>query len=805
VTNNEMREPEKRAQSAGDVSQRSGASGSEERPLPPLSDDAVLLLPMRARPLFPDVVMPVAIGREPSIRAVQYAVQGRRPLGLVLQKDPEAEEPGLEGLHSVGTMADIVRYITGTGNEHHVILQGRQRFRIREVLFQDPCYIARVEMIPEPDEEELQDTEVQARFALLKDQARKTLELLPEVPEGLSSIIDQSTSAAALTNMVAALMELPPAEKQKLLEIVPLRERMSRVLEAMTHQTEVLRLYRDIGQQTRQGLEQSQREHYLREQMRTIRKELGEDEPGAELAQIAEAISAAGMPPEVEKEARKELGRLEAMPQHAAEYSMLRTYLEWLVDLPWSRVSESRIDIAKARAVLDEDHYGLEKVKRRILEFLAVRKLNPEGKSPILCLVGPPGVGKTSLGKSIARATGREFVRVSLGGVNDESEIRGHRRTYVGALPGNVIRGIAKARTRDPVFMLDEIDKLGNSFRGDPASALLEVLDPAQNAEFRDHYLNLPFDLSRVMFIATANQLDTIPGPLRDRCEIIEVSGYTEEEKLQIAQRYLVSRQLADNGITAEQLQVSESALREIIRHYTREAGCRSLEREIGAVCRNVATQIAEGATQAVKIDVADVHAILGRPRYESEVALRTSLPGVATGLAWTPVGGDLLFIEATRMDGKGQLILTGQLGDVMQESARTALSLVKANAESLGIDGSVFERSDIHVHVPAGATPKDGPSAGVSLFTAVVSLLTGRRVRSEIAMTGEISLRGLVLPVGGIKEKLLAAHRSGIRTVLLPARNEKDLEDLPEAVRRQLRIVLVESVGAVLQEALEE
>ncbi|HVD72400.1 MAG TPA: endopeptidase La, partial [Xanthobacteraceae bacterium] len=561
---------------------------------------------------------------------------------------------------------------------------------------------------------------------------------------------------------------------------------------------------KQIGDQTQQSLSSQQREHILREQLRHIQKELGEgDEKSTELLELREAIEKAGMPQEAEDQAKKELKRLERMPDASPEYGMIRSYLDWLIGLPWSKFDPDAIDIAEARRILDEDHYGLPKIKRRILEYLAVTKLNPNGRSPILCFVGPPGVGKTSLGQSIAKATGRKFVRLSLGGVHDEAEIRGHRRTYIGALPGNIIQSIRKAGTGNPVMMLDEVDKLGQGFHGDPSSALLEVLDPEQNSTFRDNYLGVAFDLSKVMFIATANVLDTIPGPVRDRMEVIELPGYTEDEKLEIAKRYLLRRQLEQTGLTPEQCEITEDAIRAIIRDYTREAGVRNLERLIGAVCRHVAMRVAESSTTHLRIDEAALPAILGPRRFENEVAMRTSVPGVATGLAWTPTGGDILFIEATRVPGRGNLILTGQLGDVMKESAQAALTLVKARAPDLGIDVSLFQKSDVHIHVPAGAIPKDGPSAGVAMFVALVSLLTGRTVSSDTAMTGEISLRGLVLPIGGVKEKVLAATRAGITTVMLPARNRKDLEDVPDAARQQVRFVWMERVDDAVAAAL--
>ena len=543
----------------------------------------------------------------------------------------------------------------------------------------------------------------------------------------------------------------------------------------------------------------------MREQLRQIQKELGEDENGkAEIAELREAIDKAGMPEEAEKQAKKELRRLERMPEASAEHGMVRSYLDWLIELPWSKLSEERIDIAEARRILDEDHYGLPKIKQRILEFLAVRKLKPDGKSPILCFVGPPGVGKTSLGQSIARATGRKFQRISLGGVHDEAEIRGHRRTYIGALPGNFIQAIRKAETRNPVIILDEMDKLGQSFHGDPSAALLEVLDPEQNATFRDNYLAVPFDLSRVMFVGTANVIDNIPGPLRDRMEVIELAGYTEEEKLEIAKRYLVKRQLESTGLTPEQIEITDDALKSLIRDYTREAGVRNLEREIGSICQKAAMQVAEGKVDRMKVDAKDLPPLIGPRRFEGEIAMRTSVPGVATGLAWTPVGGEILFVECTRIPGSGRLILTGQLGDVMKESAQAALSLVKARSASLGIDTELFEKSDIHLHVPAGAIPKDGPSAGVAMFIALVSLLKGQTVKSDLAMTGEISLRGLVLPVGGIKNKVLAALRAGITTVMLPERNKKDYEDIPEAARNAMNFVWLKTADDAVKAAFE-
>ncbi|RMD79009.1 MAG: endopeptidase La [Gammaproteobacteria bacterium] len=782
--------------------------GREGRGAPPLPADALILLPVRNTVLFPGMVLPLAVGRRRSVAAAQEAVRSERPLGVILQKDPEVETPTPEDLYRVGTEAQVLRFVTGSDGTHHIICQGQRRFRIVEFLEGYPYFAARVEpleeRVPDPDSDEAK--EIEARFHTLKQKAVESLQLMPQVPAEVQGAIQGIESPSQLADLVAGFLDLKPEEKQEILETVDLRERLEKVTKLLVRRIEVLRLSQEIEKETQASMEERQREYLLREQLKTIQKQLGEsDAKEIEIRELEEAIAKAGMPPEVEEQARKELARLERMPEGAAEYAMLRTYLDWLVSLPWSKSSEEHIDIAKAREILDQDHYDLEKVKRRILEFLAVRKLNPEGRGPILCFVGPPGVGKTSLGQSIAKALGRRFVRIALGGVHDEAEIRGHRRTYVGAMPGNIIQALRKAGTNNPVFMLDELDKLGAGFHGDPSAALLEVLDPEQNSTFRDNYLGVPFDLSRVMFIGTANVLDAIPGPLRDRMEVIELPGYTDQDKLEIAKRYLVARQLKENGLSPEQCRITDAALMRIIREYTREAGCRNLEREIGAVCRHVAMRIAEGESGPIEIDAGDLPAILGPPRYESETAMRTSVPGVATGLAWTPTGGDLLFIEAARTPGRGKLILTGQLGDVMKESAQAALSLVKARAQELGIDPAVFEVSDIHIHVPAGAIPKDGPSAGVAIYVALVSLLTGRKARADTAMTGEISLRGLVLPVGGIKEKTLAAARAGIRRVILPARNRKDLEDVPQHAREALEFIWIERVEEALAEALEE
>ena len=771
--------------------------------LPTLPADALIIVPVRNTVLFPGQVLPVTLGRPKSIGAAQQAVREQRQVGILLQRDGDVADPTAIDMHRMGTVANIVRYLTAPDGSNHLVCQGEQRFQIVEYLSGWPFLVARVQRIAEP---EVRTPEIEARFVNIKAQAIEAVQLLPQVPGELLAAVQSIDEPSALTDLAIAVMDVKPEEKQEILETVDIATRMDKVSRLLSHRIEVLRLSQEIGRQTKTALDERQREALLREQMAAIQRQLGEGEEGkaAEMAELDAAIAKAGMPKEIEDQARKELRRLQKMPEAAGEYGMVRTYLDWLIELPWQLPEEKPIDIAEARRILDEDHYDLDKIKRRIIEYLAVRKLAPQGKAPILCFVGPPGVGKTSLGQSIARAMGRKFVRVSLGGVHDEAEIRGHRRTYIGALPGNIIQAIRKAGTRNCVMMLDEIDKLGAGVHGDPSAAMLEVLDPEQNNTFRDNYLAVPFDLSRVVFIATANMLDTVPGPLRDRMEIISLAGYTAEEKLQIAHRYLLRRQLEANGVKEGQVEIGDDVLSEIIQHYTREAGVRGLERQIGQVLRNAAVRIAEGQSGSIRITKDDLTAILGAPKFESEVAMRTSVPGVATGLAWTPVGGDILFIEATRVPGSGRLILTGQLGDVMKESAQAALSIVKNRAAALGIDASRFEKSDIHVHVPAGATPKDGPSAGVAMFMALVSLMTDRTIRNDTAMTGEISLRGLVLPVGGIKEKIVAAHSAGIRRVMLPARNRRDYDDIPEVARKDLEFVWLERVEEAVAAALE-
>ena len=767
-----------------------------------IPDDALIIIPVREMVLFPGAIAPIAIGRPKSIAAAQQALREQRPVGIVLQRSPETEEPGPDDLYRVATIANIVRYITAPDGTHHIVCQGVQRARILDFLPGTPFPAARIQQIPEPT---TTSPEIEARALNLQRQAIEAIELLPQAPPELVAMFQSTTAPGALADLATSFMDIKPQDKQEVLETIDLSLRVEKVSKHLAERLEVLRISNEIGQKTRASFDERQREAILREQMATIQRQLGEgDGKAAEVAELNAAIAQAKMPPEAEAHAKKELRRYERMPEAAGEAGMVRTYLDWLIELPWALPAEKPIDIKEARRILDADHFGLEKIKSRIIEYLAVRKLAPQGKAPILCFVGPPGVGKTSLGQSIARAMDRPFVRVSLGGVHDEAEIRGHRRTYIGALPGNIIQGIKKAGSRNCVMMLDEIDKMGRGVQGDPSAAMLEVLDPEQNGTFRDNYLGVPFDLSRVVFIATANMLDQIPGPLLDRMELISLAGYTEDEKLEIAKRYLVRRQLEANGLTAEQAEIEPDALKLIVKGYTREAGVRNLEREIGKVFRHAAVQVAEGSAAKVVVTVKDIATVLGQPRFEGEIAQRTSIPGVATGLAWTPVGGDILFIEASRVPGRGGMILTGQLGDVMRESVQAAMTLVKSRASQLGIDPQLFEKSDIHVHVPAGATPKDGPSAGVAMYTALTSLLTNRTVRSDTAMTGEISLRGLVLPVGGIKEKVVAAAAAGLKRVMLPARNKRDYDDIPKSARDNLEFIWLERVDEAIAAALE-
>ena len=761
----------------------------------PIPENSLVIVPVRNMVLFPGLLVPIAVGRKSSIAAAQYAVKAELPIGVLMQSNPLADAPGAEDLSRMGTVASILRYVTTPEGTHHIICQGQQRFRVTGYVEGFPFIVAKIELVVEPTG--ANDNEVEALFIHLKERALEVLQLLPQVPQEMANAVENIDSPNTLADLIAGYLDITAPEKQELLEDVDLRSRLEKLLKMVIHRIDVMQISRQIDSRTKASMSKRERDYVLREQMKSIQKELGEGAEGnsAEIAELRKQIADAEMPEEVARQAEKELARLERMPDSSTEYSMVRTYLDWLVELPWKTPEPDVIDVADARRILNEDHFGLEQVKKRILEFLAVRKLNPGGHGPILCLVGPPGVGKTSLGQSIAKALGRKFVRVSLGGVHDEAEMRGHRRTYIGALPGKIIQALKKTGTRGCVMMLDEIDKLGTGIHGDPSAALLEVLDPEQNCNFQDNYLAVPYDLSQVLFIATANVLDPIPGPLRDRMEVLQLAGYTLEEKREIARKYLVSRQIQDCGLTPVQIDISDAALTAIIRDYTREAGVRNLERQIGTICRRVAVRIAEGESLSVHVDEADLVKILGPAKFENEVALRSGLPGVATGLAWTPVGGDILFIEASRTAGSGRLILTGQLGDVMKESAQAALTLVKSKATAFELDIAIFEKTDVHIHVPAGAIPKDGPSAGVAMFIALASLFVDRPVRSDIAMTGEISLRGLVLPVGGIKEKVLAAIAAGIKTVMLPERNRKDLEDIPISAKQHIEFIFLENL----------
>ena len=780
------------------------------------------ILPLRGVVVYPQTAVPLTIGQPRSIRLVDDVMAGEeRLIGLVASRDPELESPEPKDLFSIGTVAIVHRLFRAPDGTIRLLVQGLARFRLGEFSQNNPYLKANIELIPEVLADDL---EVEALARNARDQFEKIAEMIPSIPRELVSSVVGLEDALQTVYTIANFQRMELSDAQALLELDPVSGKLRKLAAILAHEVEVLEIGQKIQNEARSEIEKVQREYFLREQLKAIQKELGEaDEQTAEVEEFRKKIDAAGMPEESEKMARRELERLSRLPTAAAEYGVIRTYLDWLVSLPWSITTQDDLDILRARQVLDQDHYGLEDVKERILEYLAVRKLRQERREEleaaetsdfirrvregvILCFVGPPGVGKTSLGRSIARAMGRKFIRISLGGMRDEAEIRGHRRTYIGAMPGRILQAIRRVESRNPVFMLDEVDKLTYDFHGDPASALLEVLDPEQNVEFRDHYLEGGFDLSQEMFITTGNLLDPIPSPLRDRMEIIFLSGYTENEKIEIAKGYLIPRQLRENGLRPEEVRFTREALQTIIRSYTREAGVRNLEREIGSVSRKVVTRIAEGQTEAVEITPEKVREYIGRPHFfgNEEIAERTSIPGVATGLVYTPTGGDVLFIEATRMSGGKGFQLTGSLGDVMQESARAALSYVRSRAESLDLEVDFFEKSDIHLHVPTGAQPKDGPSAGVTMATALVSLISGRPVRPDVAMTGEITLRGQVLPVGGIKEKTLAAHRSGLKMVILPKRNEADLEDLPEEVRKELNFIFVDTVDQVLESALE-
>src|SRR5687767_1501825 len=779
-------------------------------PQPPPSEDEIrfgdelAVLPIRNAVLFPGAVAPFDVGREKSVSLVEDVHNLPSPvIAIFAQRDPSTDDPGAEDLYPVGCAARVLKALKHSSGNYSLILQGLTRIRLDTVTATSPYLKSKIRKL---EEEAVDDDEAEALSMSLRDIAKQVIQLMPELPREAGSLIDSIQAPGALADLVAANLDAPVEEKAQLLETVDAKERIRKVLRLLTRQLEILKMRERINSQIKEEMGKNQREYVLRQQLKAIKEELGEDDGDqGDLDGIEERIAKAQLPTEAEQVAKKQLKRLRSMQVGSAEYTVVRTYLDWILDLPWTHSTPDNLEIAKVREVLDEDHYGLEKVKKRILEYLAVRKLKQDKKGPILCLIGPPGVGKTSLGKSIARALGRKFVRISLGGVHDEAAIRGHRRTYVGALPGQIIQGMKKAGTINPIFMMDEVDKIGHDFRGDPSAALLEVLDPEQNNTFADHYLEIPYDLSSVMFVATANVADPIPPPLRDRMEILEIPGYTRREKLAIARQHLIPKQLEEHGLKPEQLTITDEAVEEVIEHYTREAGVRSLERTIASVIRGVAVKVAEGdLTARVIKSEDDLREFLGPIKYTSDVAERTEETGVATGLAWTSVGGEILFIEVTKMFGTGKMQLTGQLGDVMKESAHAALSYVRTNAEKYGIAKDFLEKSDIHIHIPAGAMPKDGPSAGVTMFTALVSLLTGIRVRHDVAMTGEISLRGRVLPIGGVKEKTLAAHRAGIKRVLLPERNKADLEEVPKEVRDELEFMFMNKLDEVLASALE-
>jgi ATP-dependent Lon protease len=769
----------------------------------PLTIPSLLpILPIRNIVVFPGTVMPLNVGRQKSKNLLDEVMPGEKIIGVVAQKNADSEDPRYADLNTVGVACMILKLFKLPDGNQSIIVHGLTRFRLMSVEQTDPFLLGRVEVL----EESLDPSpEFEALLASVRQQANRVIELSPNTPDEAAQVLNSITQSSALSDFLSANLQAETVDKQKLLEELDVEKRLRQIAARLATQLDVLELQSKIQSQVKENIDKSQRRYYLQEQMKAIRKELGEGDPNgtSEVDSLREKLVAAKLPELVMKEANRELGRLESIPSASPEYGVIRTYLQILSELPWGVATEDKLDLAEAKKILDRDHHDLEKVKRRILEYLAVRKLKPDGGGAILCFLGPPGVGKTSLGKSIAEAMGRKFIRVALGGVRDEADIRGHRRTYIGSMPGRIIAELRKAGTHNPVMMLDEVDKVGNDFRGDPASALLEVLDPAQNSTFTDHYLDVPFDLSKVLFIATANSMDTVPGPLRDRMEVIDIPGYTQSDKLHIAKRYLVPRQLEANGVSIKHVKFLDGALRLIIESYTREAGVRNLERNIGSVVRAIAAELVGGKTEKVTVDGKTVSKFLGPIRFEPELASRTSVAGVATGMAYTPVGGDILFIEATRMPGKGSIILTGQIGEVMKESATAAFSLVRSRAEQLGIDPKRLAESDVHIHVPAGAIPKDGPSAGVAMFTALASLFLNKPVRFDLAMTGEITLRGLVLPIGGLKEKTLAAKRAGIKQVIVPKRNEKDLPDIPEEVKKTLQFHFVENIDQVLEIAL--
>jgi ATP-dependent Lon protease len=768
--------------------------------------EAVPVLPLRDTVAYPDTLAPLGVGQERSIKLVDDVLTANRMLVMVASRDPEEDTPSPDQLYDIGVVGVVTRMLKVPDGTIRVLVQGSQRVRIDSYVTEKPYLVARITEMPDLVEE---TPELEALTLNVQRTFSEIIEQIPYLPEELQMAVTNVDEPSALSHLIAGALRISTEEKQSLLEEVDVTRRLRMLSEILARELEVIQLGSQIQSEVQSSIDKGQREYFLREQLKAIQAELGEeDEQVAEANELRERIEAANLPEHALQVAERELSRLKKLPPAAAEHGVIRTYLEWLVELPWDKETEDNLDIEHARKVLDDDHYGLEEIKDRILEYLAVRKLNPDSPGPILCFVGPPGVGKTSLGKSISRALGRNFERISVGGVRDEAEIRGHRRTYIGAMPGTIVRALRDAESNNPVFMIDEIDKMGSDFRGDPSSAMLEVLDPAQNDSFRDHYLDLNYDLSDVMFIATANVLDTIPGPLRDRMEVIQLSGYTADEKRHIARKYLVPRQIRDNGLKPGQIEFTDPALTAIIEEYTREAGVRNLEREIGTVCRKVARVFAEndGKGKRVKVSGKRVREMLGRRRVFSESRRRTRIPGVSTGLAWTPTGGDVLFIEATAMPGNGKLVITGQLGDVMKESAQAALSYVRANAGTVApdVDEKWFAKHDIHIHVPAGAVPKDGPSAGVAMTVALVSLITKRAVRNDVAMTGEVTLTGQVLPIGGVKEKSLAAQRAGIKLVILPSRNEGDVEEIPEHERAAIEFSYAGKVSEALEIALE-
>ena len=780
---------------------------AEKQPAPEVSSENIPeflpILPLFDTALYPKMVLPLVVMQRESVQLIDEAMSKDRIIGLVVAKKQIQESPlPKEELFGVGTSAFILKMAKTQDNRAQLLVQGLSRFRV--VSFKDgkPYLQAKVEHLKEIEKK---DDETEALISNLIGLFNKIIELSPGLPQEIGAMANNINEPGTLADMIASTINISTEDKQKILEIEDLKTRLKEVNGLVNHQLQILELGNKIQSQVKGDMEKSQREYYLRQQLKAIQEELGEkDETTVEIDEYKAKIEEKNLPQEAKKEAERELGRLSRMHPSSAEYTVALTYLDWITSLPWHESTDDTLDIKKARKILDEDHYGLEKPKKRIIEFLAVRKLKPESKGPILCFAGPPGTGKTSLGRSIARALNRKFHRISLGGVRDEAEIRGHRRTYVGALPGRIVQGIRRAGSNNPVFMLDEIDKVGSDFRGDPSSALLEVLDPEQNFSFSDHYLDVPFDLSKVMFITTANILDTIPPALLDRMEVLALLGYTEDEKIKIANRYLIPRQRKAHGLKSDQISFTKGAIKQIISGYTREAGLRNLEREIAAICRGVASAIASEEAQSVSITVQNLAKYLGSVRFTSEVKTRISTPGVALGLAWTQTGGELLFIEATAMSGNKGLTLTGQLGDVMKESASAALSFIRSNAKSLGIDEDFFDKNDIHIHVPAGAIPKDGPSAGVTMLTALTSLLTNKTIKKDLAMTGEITLRGQVLPIGGVKEKVLAAHRAGIKTIVLPEWNKKDLEDIPKKVQKEITFHFVQKMMDVLKIALD-